>query len=33
MIITIGIPEKVVFGPGALNQLGDEAKALGKKRQ
>ena len=32
MIITIGIPEKVVFGPGSLNQLGDEAKALGKKR-
>ena len=32
MITTIGIPEKVIFGPGALNQLGDEAKALGKKR-
>ena len=32
MITTIGIPNKLIFGPGAINQLGGEAKALGKKR-
>ena len=32
VITTIGTPAKLLFGPGALNQLGDEAKALGKKR-
>ena len=32
MITTIGIPAKLLFGPGALEQLRDEAKALGKKR-
>lgn len=32
MITTIGIPAKLLFGPGALNQLGDETKVLGKKK-
>ena len=32
MITTISPPAKLLFGPGALNQLGDEAKALGKNR-
>ena len=32
MITTISIPDKLIFGPGALNQLGEEAKALGKKK-
>ncbi len=32
MITTIGIPNKLIFGPGAINQLGGEAKVLGKKR-
>jgi alcohol dehydrogenase class IV len=32
MITTISLPAKLLFGPGALNQLGDEAKILGKQR-
>jgi len=32
MITTISPPAKLLFGPGALNQLGDEARALGKNR-
>jgi alcohol dehydrogenase class IV len=32
MINTIDIPGKLIFGPGALNQLSDEVKAIGKKR-
>jgi len=32
MITTISPPAKLLFGPGALNLLGDEARALGKNR-
>ena len=32
MITTISIPAKLLFGPGSLNQLADEAKAVGKKK-
>ena len=32
MITTIAISPKVIFGPGALEQLTDEAKAVGKKK-
>ena len=32
MITTISPPAKLLFGPGSLNQLGDEARALGKNR-
>ena len=32
MITTIKITPKLIFGPGALNQLPDEAKALGRKK-
>ena len=32
MITTISIPSKLLFGPGAINQLGEEAKVLGKNR-
>jgi len=32
MITSLSIPSKLIFGPGALNQLGEQAKALGKKR-
>ena len=32
MITTISIPPKIIFGPGAINQLTDEAKAVGRKK-
>lgn len=32
MITTISITPKLIFGPGALNQLSDEAKAIGRKK-
>jgi alcohol dehydrogenase class IV len=32
MITTIKITPKLIFGPGALNQLPDEAKAIGRKK-
>ena len=32
MITTISAPGKLLFGPGALNQLSDEVKALGNKK-
>ena len=32
MITTISIPPKIIFGPGAINQLTDEAKAIGRKK-
>jgi len=31
MITTIKLTPKLIFGPGALNQLTDEAKAIGRK--
>lgn len=32
MITTIKLTPKLIFGPGALNQLTDEAKAIGRKK-